>query len=207
LLSERKDRSILFWKSLPVSDTEVVVSKLATALIVAPVIVLLVSTVVQLLFGPIMWMRFHGSLVGDMMMPWNAGIWLQLQAAFWMMTVAGIFWFLPLAAYLLLVSVWARRNAFLWAILPPLSILAIEGLLTHTHYFGDFLGRRLVGMFEIMNFDSGSRSGLDGSMPSFGELVSHIGRVFTSYETWAGLAVGVALIVVVIRIRRFRDDS
>jgi hypothetical protein len=102
LLSERKDRSILFWKSLPVSDTEVVVSKLATALIVAPVIVLLVSTVVQLLFGPIMWMRFHGSLVGDMMMPWNAGIWLQLQAAFWMMTVAGIFWFLPLAAYLLL---------------------------------------------------------------------------------------------------------
>ena len=45
LLAERKDRSILFWKSLPVSDTEVVLSKLATALVVAPVFVLLVSSV------------------------------------------------------------------------------------------------------------------------------------------------------------------
>jgi ABC-2 type transport system permease protein len=207
LLSERKDRSILFWKSLPVSDTEVVLSKLLTALIVAPVIVLVISAVVEVLFGPILWMRFHGSLVGDLMMPWNVGIWLQIQAAFWMMTLAAILWFLPLAAYLLLVSVWARRNAFLWAILPPLSLLAIEGLLTHTRYVGNFLGRRLVGMFQIMDLNTGSRMGESNRMPAFSELASDIGHVFTSYETWAGAAVGVAFILVIIRIRRFRDDS
>jgi ABC-2 type transport system permease protein len=207
VLTERKDRSILFWKSLPLSDTEVVLSKVVTALVVAPLIVLVVSAVVGMLFGPVLWVRFHGSLVGDMMMPWNAGIWLKMQGAFWMMTIAGILWFLPVAAYLLLVSVWARRNAFLWAILPPLALLAIEALLTHTRYFGHFLGRRFIGVFELMNFDSGSRLASNDTMPGFAELAGHIGRVFTSLETWAGVLAGVVMILVVIRIRRFRDDS
>ena len=51
LLAERKDRSILFWKSLPVSDTEVVLSKLLTAAVVVPLFVLVVSSVLQVLFA------------------------------------------------------------------------------------------------------------------------------------------------------------
>lgn len=206
LLAERKDRSILFWKSLPVSDAEVVSSKLLTASVAAPVFVLLLSAVVQVLFGLVVWARFSGSVVGMVMPVFDAGVWLQVQAAAWLMTVSAIVWYLPLIGYLLLVSVWARRNAFLWAVLPPVSVLIIEAMLAQSHHFADFLGRRFAGHLEIMDFSSRS-FGDDGDLPALGELASHIVRVFTSYETWVGVAVAAAFIFVTIRIRRVRDDS
>jgi ABC-2 type transport system permease protein len=111
LLAERKDRSILFWKSLPVSDTEVVTSKLLTAAVAAPALVLLLSAVVHVLFRLVVWARFHGSIVGDVMPLFDLEVWLKVQAASWVMTVTAIVWYLPLVGYLMLVSVWARRNA------------------------------------------------------------------------------------------------
>jgi hypothetical protein len=45
------------------------------------------------------------------------------------------------------------------------------------------------------------------SLPTLGEFLSHVGRVFTHYETWLGVLVAVAFAVAVIRIRRYRDDS
>ena len=41
LYAERKDKSILFWRSLPVTDAETVISKLLTALVVIPAIAML----------------------------------------------------------------------------------------------------------------------------------------------------------------------
>ena len=204
LLAERKDRSILFWKSLPVSDTEVVTSKLLTAVVVAPVFVLLLSAVLQILFRLVVWARFGGSIVGDVMPLFDAGVWLQVQVASWAMTFTAILWYLPLAGYLMLVSVWARRNAFLWAILPPVAVLIIEAMLAQSHKFADFLGRRFGGHLDLMDF---TRFEGGNDMPGLGELLSHIGRVYQSYETWVGVAVAAAFIVVTIRIRRFRDDS
>ena len=204
LLAERKDRSILFWKSLPVSDTEVVSSKLLTAIVAAPVFVLLLSAVVQVLFRLVLWARFGGTIVGDVMPVFDAGVWLQVQVASWAMTFAAIVWYLPLVGYLLLVSVWARRNAFLWAVLPPVAMLTIEAMLSRTNHVAEFLGRRFVGHLDLMDF---SRFEGSSDMPGLGELLSHIARVFQSFETWVGVAVAAAFIVVTIRIRRFRDDS
>ena len=82
LLAERKDRSILFWKSLPVSDTEVVLSKLLTAAVVTPLFVLLVSSVMQVLFALVWSMRFSGSILGDALMAWDGAVWVKVQASF-----------------------------------------------------------------------------------------------------------------------------
>lgn len=199
LLTERKDRSILFWKSLPISDTEVVTSKAMTALVAAPLYVLVVSAVTQLLFTLVLWARLSGSPLVQFV-DLEAGIWLQLQAAFLVVIPAIVLWYLPIAAYLMLVSVWARKNAFLWAILPPVALLLVEGLITNTHYVGDFLGRRLIGVLAIMDVP-------EGEGPTLGVLLSHVSRVFTHYETWLGVLAAVGLFVACIRIRRYRDDS
>ena len=203
LMSERKDRSILFWKSLPVSDSEVVLSKALTALVVAPLIVLAVSAVTQILFGAILWLRFHGSPLGAWVTVWNPLTWLKVQAGSLVLVPAVIVWYLPLAGYLLLVSVWARKNAFLWAVLPPVAVLLIEGMILQSHNFADFLGRRFAGAFFVMKFPEGN----DDTVPSLAEFLSHVARVFTHYETWLGVLVAAAFLVAVIRIRRYRDDS
>jgi ABC-2 type transport system permease protein len=201
LMAERKDRSILFWKSLPISDTEVVTSKALTSLVAAPLYVLAVSAVTQILFGLIIWARFHDSVFGAIIVPWPVGVWAQVQVGFLALVPAVVLWYLPLAGYLMLVSVWARKNAFLWAVLPPAAVLLVETLITHTHHFADFLGRRFAGLFMIMDFEEGARE------PTLAAALEHIGRVFTQYETWLGVLAAVGFLVAVIRIRRYRDDS
>jgi ABC-2 type transport system permease protein len=203
LLSERKDRSILFWKSLPVSDSEVVLSKAATALVVAPLIVLAISAVTQILFGAILWLRFHGTALGGWLTVWNPVLWLKVQVGSLALVPAVVVWYLPLAGYLLLVSVWARRNAFLWAVLPPVAVLLIEGIILQSHNFADFLGRRFAGVIMVMRFPE--RDG--DTLPTLGDFLGHVSRVFTHYETWLGVLAAAVFAVAVVRIRRYRDDS
>jgi len=101
------------------------------------------------------------------------------------------------------VSVWARKNAFLWAVLPPAAVLLVEAMILQSHNFADFLGRRFAGAFMIMDLPTD-----DGqSAPSLMVFVSHVARVFTHAETWLGVLVAIGFIVAAIRIRRYRDDS
>ncbi|MEO8016842.1 MAG: ABC-2 transporter permease [Pseudomonadota bacterium] len=206
LLAERKDRSILFWKSLPVSDTEVVASKLATAIVVVPLFVLTVSAVLHVLFGMVWWVRFHNSPLGGLLMSWDTVTWLNVQASFLLFIAVGILWYLPLMTYLMLVSVWARRNAFLWAVLPPLSILLIEAIISQSHYFADFLGRRLVGLFQLFDLESQLGKGHE-RLPALGDTLALISNPLSSQETWFGVLAAAAMFVVIVRIRRMRDDS
>jgi ABC-2 type transport system permease protein len=205
LLGERKDRSILFWKSLPVSDTEVVASKLLTALVVAPILVLLVTAVLQLLFAPVWSLRTGGTALGNLVMAWDGGVWIRVQAMMLMVVPVVVVWYLPIAGYLLVVSAWVRKNAFLWAVLPPVSLLAIEELLMDSHHVGEFLGRRFAGFSEIM----ASVRMPDGLSleKALGVIARQVGAVFTHYETWISVAAAAILFFVAIRIRRFRDDN
>jgi len=202
LLTERKDRSILFWKSLPISDAEVVGSKVLTGLVAAPVYVLLVSAATHILFA-LVWSLRSGGPPDSEMLAWDGSTWLQVQAAFWMLAPAVIVWYLPLAGYALLVSVWARKNAFLWALLPPASILAIEGLLRQSTHFGQWLLDRFVGVFRIV-LSGPDRSASDEEL---GELLRRVGDVFTDTDTWLGVLVAAVMFVVIVRFRRYRDDS
>ncbi len=202
LLAERKDRSILFWKSLPISDAEVVSSKVITALVLAPIYVLVVSAFTQLAFGVVWYLRGPEGLPGELLIPWDAGIWMQVQVAYLALVPAVVLWYLPIAGYLLLVSVWARKNAFLWAVLPPAGILLVESMLTHSHYVGEFLARRFIGVFDIIDIHGPGEGGA-----ALNNFVAHVGHVFTNYETWLGVLAAAGFIITVIRMRRYRDDS
>jgi ABC-2 type transport system permease protein len=203
LLAERRDRSILFWKSMPISDGEVVTSKALTALAVAPAFVLVVSAVMLLLFAGVVALR-----LGDLpFSPWSAMVWLKVQAVMLGFVPMVVLWYLPIAGYLMVVSVWVRKNAFLWAVLPPVGLLLIEGLITHTRYVGNFLGERFGGFTTVM--DPRSLRDIDSIDPDMAVSASYklIGQVFADPEIWIGMAAGLALIYLAIRIRRYRDDS
>jgi len=199
--SERRDRSILFWKSLPISDREVVASKAITGLVATPLFVLAVAAVGQVLFALIIWARFGGSGHASLLVPFDFGAWIRVQGLFLAILPALILWYLPIAAYLLFVSVAVRRNAFLWALLPPAALLLIESILMPAHYFASFLGRRFTGVFQIIG------QNVHGDDPNLGSIVAAIGHVFMSIETWLGVIVAGVAFVAIVRMRRYRDDS
>jgi ABC-2 type transport system permease protein len=203
LLAERRDKSILFWKSLPLSDGQVVASKALTALVVAPLFVLVVSSVMALLSMAILSLRmsdlpFHA---------WSFPAWLDVQGVLLGFVPMIVLWYLPIAGYLMVVSVWVRKNAFLWAILPPAGLLAIEEIVMSSHNVANFLGDRLGGYLDVVN--PADLRHLDQHTPDnvVGAAYGLMGQVFADWRIWVSALCGLALMYAAIRIRRYRDES
>jgi ABC-2 type transport system permease protein len=198
LYGERRDRSILFWKSLPVSDLTTVLSKVITPVVILPLvtfavsvaaqsIMLLVSTVVSLGSGlgvPAVWA--HGALFQS---------WPMLLHH--LVIVHGL-WYAPIYGWLILVSAWARRAPFLWATLPLLAIGVVEKVAFNTSYFGAMLARRMMG-------GPGGDEFMAGSL-SMHPLVHFTPAAFLiSPGLWLGLALCGAFLAAAVRLRRYRD--
>lgn len=203
LYTERKDRTILFWKSLPVSDTVTVVSKLLTAIVAAPLVAFAMAFVTNLL-ATLVFKLVTG--FDSTPLPGGAS---QLSAWLWIHThlLAAIFigalWIAPVAAYQLLISVSAPRVPVLWTILPPLAIIVAEGWLLGTWNVAGFIGHRLSGITGGGRSDSGPDwEGLEGMIQGLNSLPT-----LAQPSLWIGVAVAAALVFVAIRIRRVRSDS
>jgi len=106
----------------------------------------------------------------------------------------------PVYAWLLLVSAWARRAPFLWAVLPPLAIAAFERGAFGTLHFGSAIGRRLIGWYTL-GFDPFA----PGTDP--GEPLSHVtpGRFLGAPGLWLGLVFAAACLAGAVRLRRHRE--
>jgi ABC-2 type transport system permease protein len=205
LYAERKDRSILFWKSLPVSDGLTVLSKLLVALLLVPVGVFALGLVLSLALTGIWQVNaFLGRLPA--IPGWDMAGWLQTELALVLCLAVGALWYAPCAAYLLLVSAWARRNPFLWLILPPVAAQILERVAFGTHYVASFIGYRLFGiwpkLFGHMHFGRGRAFALSSALPQL-----DLGAVFTDLDLWLGVAAAAGLTFAAIRIRRYRDDT
>ena len=125
LYGERRDRSILFWKSLPVSDVTTVLSKASIPLVVLPVLVIGITVATHL----IMLLISTGVLILSGINPmtlWTQLPLLQMELVLIYGVIVLALGQAPLFAGLLLISGWARRTAFLWAVLPPLAVCFIE---------------------------------------------------------------------------------
>jgi ABC-2 type transport system permease protein len=199
LQRERRDRSILFWKSLPVSDVTTVLTKASIPFFVLPLISCAIAFVTQFL----MLLASSATLAGSGFSV--ATYWRQVslfQASllllYHVMTVH-VLWGAPIYGWLLLVSAWARRAALLWAVLPPLAIGTLEKLLFNTTYFGAFVGRFFTGGAE------GSYS--PGTMPM--DPGTHLtpGRFLGTPGLWIGLAVTAAFLAAAVRLRRCREPN
>jgi ABC-2 type transport system permease protein len=198
LHGERRDRSILFWKSLPVSDLMTVVSKVITPVVILPLVTFAITVVLQwimLLAGTAV-LAGSGQSVATL---WTHASLFQtwLMLLYHLLTVHGL-WYAPIYGWLLLVSAWARRAPFLWATLPLLAIGVVEKIAFNTSRFAAMLGNRLIGGGGGDDFMTGSLS-MDPLM--------HFapGQFLSSPGLWIGLAVAAAFLAAAVRLRRYRD--
>lgn len=210
LFSERRDRSILFWKSLPVSDAQVVLSKFVMAMVVVPLGVLALSAVTQLLLLGIVKMRFGGTVIDAMLPDWDMLSWVRAQLLEAGMMLGALMWYAPIAAYFLLLSVWVKRLVFLWAVIPLVAAPLLEFLFLRSSHIAEFLGARFGGYVNLM-IDEDVLQGAtrEGHMPRVQDLYDtlNLTGIFTSLEAWLGMAAAAALLFLTVRIRRYRDES
>ena len=211
LYADRKDRSILFWKSMPISDTATVVCKLATALIVIPLLYFALADLTTLIMAFIISVRANSYIDSSL---WRGGLWLQIQALWLYLIVTAAIWYLPVAAWLLVVSAWARRAVMLWSILPPLALVIAERVFLGTHVIAGQLSSRLDGYFShALQYTPGATNWITTEIghDTINTPVSVIqfmnpGGFFSSSDTWIGAAVGAALIAGAIQLRMRRTE-
>jgi ABC-2 type transport system permease protein len=207
LYADRKDRSILFWKSLPISDTDTVISKLIVALVVIPVVSFVAADITALLAAFIVSIRLRASIGSTL---WQPDVWLQMQVLWIYTVVTAAIWYLPVAGWLMMVSAWAKRAVILWSFLPPLVLYIIERWFLGTNVVGRAISRRLTGLPAIALNTSGGKSWhVDGDTLTLPSSVFHFinpSGFFASPQVWIGAAVGVALIIAAIQLRMRRSE-
>ena len=145
LQRERRDRSILFWKSLPVSDGLTVGTKASIPLFFLPAVSLVVAILLQfsMLLVSTVVLAANGVSVGSYWSELSLGQ-MSVLLAYHVFT-AHVLWGAPIYGWLMLVSAWARRAALLWAFVPPLAIVVMEKLLFNSARFASYLEWRFWG--------------------------------------------------------------
>jgi ABC-2 type transport system permease protein len=209
LYADRRDRSILFWKSLPLSDARTVLIKLLVAMILIPLVYFVAADATALIAAFILSIRARASLGSAL---WQADVWWDIQVLWLYCVVVTAIWYLPIAGWLMLVSAWAKRAVMLWSVLPPLVAYIFERVFFGTHVIGHTLTRRLMGL-PMVAFNGAKHVWTQGSgvvdnngLPvRVWNLINPSG-FFTSAETWIGAAVGIVLIVGAIQLRMRRSE-
>jgi len=222
LYDERRDRSILFWKSLPVSDGMTVLSKVITAAVVAPVLTIGIATVssLALLFIAGAALSISGvNLFGAVLT--SPDLYLSPLRLLALLPVYAV-WALPTLGWLLLVSSWARTKPFLWAIgVPVVTVIAcasINGILHKVAgmelvilpYVKYVVSAILTGVVPGAWFAShpGLLHGIDPRQGVvLGELVSASYASLLQADAWIGAALGAAMLFGAVRLRRWRDEG
>ena len=201
LHNERSDRSILFWKSLPVSDLITVLAKASIPLLILPALVIVILFVLQLALLLLAAMATAGSGAAA---PWSNVPWGQLELAFLYQLLVVVLWLAPVYAWLLLVSGWARRTVILWAVLPPLALAILERIALGTTYVFSLIRDRIVGVFfRAFDWTLPDGTHADPHMTLWSQATP--GRFLSTPGLWLGLAAAAAMILAAARLRRFRE--
>jgi ABC-2 type transport system permease protein len=218
LYDERKDRSVLFWKSLPVTDGATVLSKIAMALGFAPIMAIFFGTILALLMvtfiglgAAVMGVNIFGGVLS------SSALYLAPLQTVAMLPIYAL-WALPTVGWLLMVGAWARSKPLLWAVGTPLLAVGLIAWFNKMLSFGwdiDWMWNYIVGrgllsvtpglwfayppdgikqLSPILNFD-------------MGVLLARSWQQLATPNLWIGVAVGAAMIYAAIRLRRWRDEG
>ena len=208
LYAERRDRSVLFWRSMPVSDVRSVLCKLATACLATTAITFVVTIAFQLVL--LVLVMILGSVLGAH--PWVLlahpldflGAWLLLAYGL----IVQAIWYLPFYGWVLLASSWAKKAPFLWAILVPVGVMFAEAWVFHTGHFARMLVEYKMRWIQLaFNLDPlhfNNLKHLDMSGPMMG--LGNIGALIVSPSLWIGLAVAAGFTYGAIWLRRKRSE-
>jgi ABC-2 type transport system permease protein len=224
LYDERRDRSILFWKSLPASDSMTVLSKVVTAACVAPLITAAAATALSLslLLLACTALAFNGVNLFAMVLT-SPSLYLAPLALLSLVPVY-VLWALPTIGWLLLVSSWARSKVFLWAVGTPLIALVLAKWISFvmSGMFGsevnlvwivrDIVARALSGLipgiwFSYKSVDPTLLTSASHKGPDIAGIVSQSWLTLAGPDVWIGVIAGALMIFGAIRMRRWRDEG
>ena len=204
LYAERKDKSILFWRSLPISDTQAVLAKLFVAAVLIPVIVWLTMVTAQVLT-----LVIQGGLGSNTISLFTA---VDL-AVYWrnllLVLILTALWTLPILTWFLFCSSWSKRTPFIAALAIPLVIILLDHILSFGIHLGGLIADRIPFGYSLGSGDGGFLIGLHGITTSHAHRLafSELFVFFRQAELWFGLVVAAGFTAATIWIRRWRDDS
>lgn len=222
LYDDRRDRSILFWKSLPVSDTTMVLSKAAWALLLAPAIAIVVGALISLVLWIIsaLTITVNGLPAGSAIFTHSHPVRILLGAASTLPVY--VFWALPTVGWLMFCSAWARSKPFLWAVLLPVLacvIISMMDIMPQLHVPHEKLWYTVVvrgllsvlpgtwyGALDMEQLVREARIDSPDDLAAALDLTTSW-QVFATADMWIGAAIGIALIAASVRLRRWRDEG
>jgi ABC-2 type transport system permease protein len=197
LHGERRDRSILFWKSLPVSDLTTVLSKASIPIVVLPLLTFAIVVAMEWIMLLLSSVVALGSGLTVTRLWAESSLFQTSSMLLYHLLTVHVLWHAPLYAWLLLVSGWARRATFLWAALPWFAIVIIEKIAFNTSHFFALLMYRMTGP-EVYRI--GERSG-DATDPM---ATLALGRFLSTPGLWIGLAVAAIFLAAAVQLRRYQ---
>ncbi len=214
LCAERKDRSILFWRSMPLTDLETVLSKLLTAMLIIPLVTfaaIVVTQLVVLLISSI-WLMTHGANTWHLI--WTAAPFIDNWSATLVFVLVLPLWLSPFVGWFFFVSVITKRWNFLVAFLPIFLLPLIEGIFFETTIFAKVFFFRSVKIPLFPGWDNFIGELKSGKHLEIGDEISlslwsvmDLGNFLSSPGLWIGLIVCGLFTTAAIYIRRYRDDS
>ena len=215
LYAERKDKSILFWRSLPVTDAETVISKLATATLVLPIITLVMIAITHLVALAIAsaWVGVRGANAWHLL--WTAAPFLDNWVSTLVLLLALSIWLSPFFGWFLFVSAFTKRSPFLVGVLPLVVVPLLGRIFFGSWALGQILLERapfslpLFDGFDGSDFDFDDESEILELAESGVSLLSFIdiGKFVTSPSVWLGMIVCGLFSFAAIYVRRYRDES
>jgi ABC-2 type transport system permease protein len=218
LYGERKDHSILFWKSLPVTNRLTVISKLTVAIFIIPVIIFTTAILADLITlamqsyamylngmpAAILWQR------SDLVGLWMLSIFHLIQQAVW---------YFPVMGWLLFCSAWSRKKPIIIAVLLPALLVFIDSsFLLGTGISESILERLPIGLRSLQMGNEHNLMSYNisngGSQPGFNMLsgiklpgMQDIFGFILEIKVWSGILAGLVFTTLAILMRRLRDDS
>lgn len=211
LYAERKDKSILFWRSLPVTDAETVVSKLLTAILLIPLVTVAAIAVTHIINVAVTaaWVSIRGGDAGHLI--WGSVSFLDNWAAALIVALAGALWMSPFVGWFLFVSALTKRSPFLTAFMPLIVIPLIEWIVFRTKLFAEAVYGRggVLPLFQGMDVEAYFDEERFRVEEATASLLTHldIGKFLTSGSLWIGIIVCGLFVTAAIYVRRYRDES
>lgn len=211
LYAERKDKSILFWRSLPVTDAETVISKLLTAAFAIPLVTfaaIVVAHLVNLVVSSI-FVSIEGGSAARLI--WGSVPIFDVWTFFLVLLIATPLWLSPFIGWFLFVSAWTKRSPLLTAFLPLLIVPMLEYFILRTTYLWEAIITRtgslpLFRIADVSVFDEDSLRDMTADSVSLLAIVD-IFKFISHPGFWIGLVVCGLFTTAAIYVRRYRDES
>ena len=220
LYSERRDRSILFWKSLPVTDAQTVMSKWLTLFVTIPAYTIATVAVLSLVVTFVVGIAVIVGGGNAWTLVWSNYAFFGGLFSLALIVLTQLLWFVPLFGWLMLASAWAKKAPFLWASLPPFAIVILEEMFLDSQRFLHAVGGRLIPFGNDDDFQNAAVLYDDGesNLRLFGDnvriegnfemvSVNMLGDLLATPAFWTGLVFAGACTVGAVWLRRYRDES